>query len=260
MGQFDDLGRPYPTLAGLGKSDDSSLFGLGAGVDGGRDFLSLLGQTWPARTAKDAIAALLLPGDVYAGRIDPMSDEGIKKATGLAGLMMGAPLGGAPSGALGSGAVRPAIRDIAEQLGTKLEDLGLNAKTTHWGSDVGQSSYVTPQYVDPFGRRHTFPEVRVSDHAVGPARAAQHLHVQKPSDIDSVLGTIQGRLGPINEKASQLQSTYDAVASNQELMTEIAKLPKDTSRAFKMMKEAGIPSTIDDATVILRKMREGGLI
>jgi hypothetical protein len=54
---------------------------------------------------RDMWGAAKLPGDVYAGRVDPTSDEGIKKATGLAGMaMMGATA--APRGALGSGPVR----------------------------------------------------------------------------------------------------------------------------------------------------------
>jgi GNAT superfamily N-acetyltransferase len=67
-------------------------------------------QTWPARAAKGVLSGLALPGDVYAGRIDPLSDEGIQRAVDLAGTVT---LGGfaAPAQAgpvLGSMATRRA--------------------------------------------------------------------------------------------------------------------------------------------------------
>jgi hypothetical protein len=49
--------------------------------------MELLKQTWPARMAKDAVEAVKLPGDVYAGRANPMSDESIGRAFDLAGTM-----------------------------------------------------------------------------------------------------------------------------------------------------------------------------
>lgn len=51
--------------------------------------LELLGQTWPARLAQSAWSAAKLPGDVYAGRVDPLSEEGIGRATDLAGMVTG---------------------------------------------------------------------------------------------------------------------------------------------------------------------------
>ena len=65
----------------------------------------MLGQTWPARMAKSAWEAAKLPGDVYAGRVDPLSDEGIGRAADLGGLVMGGTYAGAPRGAMGSGPV-----------------------------------------------------------------------------------------------------------------------------------------------------------
>ena len=46
-----------------------------------------LGQTWPAQMVKSAVSAMALPGDVYAGRVDPNSDEAIGRAADLAGLL-----------------------------------------------------------------------------------------------------------------------------------------------------------------------------
>jgi hypothetical protein len=43
--------------------------------------------TWPAQMAKSAFQAATLPGDVYAGKVDPLSEQGIGRALDLAGLV-----------------------------------------------------------------------------------------------------------------------------------------------------------------------------
>src|SRR5262245_36031161 len=64
----------------------------------------LLGQTWPARLAQSVWSAAKLPGDVYAGRVDPLSEEGIGRAADLAGTVTLGPMpfGLVPQGAIGS--------------------------------------------------------------------------------------------------------------------------------------------------------------
>lgn len=73
------------------------------------DILGKLGETWPARMAKSAYGAATLPGDVYAGRTDPTSDEAIGRAADLAGMIMGGTFSGAPAGAVGAGPVRKSL-------------------------------------------------------------------------------------------------------------------------------------------------------
>lgn len=41
-------------------------------------------DTWPARMVKSAISAATLPGDVYAGKVDPLSEEGLARTRELA--------------------------------------------------------------------------------------------------------------------------------------------------------------------------------
>ncbi len=43
-----------------------------------------LADTWPARLAKSALGAFMLPGEVWQGKVDPMSEEGIQRAANLA--------------------------------------------------------------------------------------------------------------------------------------------------------------------------------
>src|SRR3990167_7480269 len=80
--------------------------------------LEKMGQTWPAKLLQTVLLAAQLPGDVYAGRVDPLSDEAIGRSTDLAGLAM---LGttGAPFGALGSGFIRPKPTAVAAPEGIR---------------------------------------------------------------------------------------------------------------------------------------------
>ena len=68
--------------------------------------LQQLSQTWPARMAQSAVSAASLPGDVYSGRIDPMSQEAINRANDLAGLGITSTIG-APAVVIGAGITRP---------------------------------------------------------------------------------------------------------------------------------------------------------
>jgi hypothetical protein len=68
---------------------------------------SALSQTWPARAVKGLYEAARHPGEVYAGRADPMD---VEKATDLAGLAMTGGLGGlggmSRQGVVGTGPFR----------------------------------------------------------------------------------------------------------------------------------------------------------
>lgn len=60
------------------------------------------------------ISGLTAPGDVLTGKLDPMSDEGIKRAMDVAGLATsGSMFGTRPAGALASGASRPVEEALA---------------------------------------------------------------------------------------------------------------------------------------------------
>lgn len=47
-----------------------------------------LADTWPARLAKAVYGGLTLPGDVYAGKVDPSSEEAIERSFDLAGVIV----------------------------------------------------------------------------------------------------------------------------------------------------------------------------
>jgi hypothetical protein len=46
-------------------------------------------QSWPAKLAQSIYGGATLPGDVYAGRVDPGSDEAIRRSADLAGVVTG---------------------------------------------------------------------------------------------------------------------------------------------------------------------------
>lgn len=64
---------------------DRSTWDVLTGADGGERY-----QTWPERAVRgifeEGKSAATLPGDVYAGKVDPRSPEGMRRATGAAML------------------------------------------------------------------------------------------------------------------------------------------------------------------------------
>lgn len=61
-------------------------------------------RAWPAELIRSAVGAAALPGDVYAGRVDPLSDEAIGRAADLAGTVtLGAAAMPAQRNAVGMG-------------------------------------------------------------------------------------------------------------------------------------------------------------
>jgi hypothetical protein len=52
-----------------------------------QEFIGLLGETLPGQIVRELYGAVTLPGDVYAGKVDPRSDEAIKRSFDLAGAL-----------------------------------------------------------------------------------------------------------------------------------------------------------------------------
>ncbi|MEP9368658.1 LPD23 domain-containing protein [Xanthobacter sp. VNH20] len=102
-------------------------------------------QSWPAKAVRSFYDALTLPGDVYAGRTDPASDEAIRRSTDLAGALVGGPMpaaaarGAAPAGemALGTfGGARALTADRAA-LGRATEMSAAGAPRGNTWADTG---------------------------------------------------------------------------------------------------------------------------
>ncbi len=77
-----------------------------------RKFSSAAAQTWPGRLAQSAWSAATLPGDVWQGKVDPNSEEGLNRMHELASMVVGGGLPAAERGAVGTAGGRLA-KDVA---------------------------------------------------------------------------------------------------------------------------------------------------
>lgn len=77
-------GWPQRPMGVLGSAD---AFGNYTPTKRQMGLLEKLGMTWPARMVQSAMGAATLPGDVYAGRVNPNSDEAVGRAADLAGML-----------------------------------------------------------------------------------------------------------------------------------------------------------------------------
>ncbi len=92
---------------------------------------------YASRIGQGILQALMLPGDVSAGRVDPLSQEGIGRATGLAGMVMGGgSFGGVPRGAIGSAMSDPLYH------GSPQAGLGVLNESTR--GPLGPGVYTSP--------------------------------------------------------------------------------------------------------------------
>lgn len=106
-----------------------------------------LKTTWPYKAVQGILNGITLPGDVYAGKVDPMSDEGFQRVQELAGVAMtgGIPFGpgNVPGTALMSGATKPGKLPKLREVVHGTNERTLFAKPTPAASaDLGV--HVTP--------------------------------------------------------------------------------------------------------------------
>lgn len=152
---------------------------------------SRLMQTWPARLAQSAIDAAKLPGDVYAGRIDPSDPNYYNRAAELAQFLVGTPGG---SGGLGSG-IRRATFGEAEPLSfTERMELGkqLALERANRGFSTGPSGRVKlMKTAAPDPRKGTFDrlaaETRAAFQGDKDRILEQYRRATGTSDADKVL-------------------------------------------------------------------------
>lgn len=113
--------------------------------------MGALAQTWPARMVKGAVSAMALPGDVYAGRVDPMSDEGIGRAFELGGLMS---LGSIPAASVPRAAGEVVLGSAATRAAKNVDELRAalameHPNVKHWVSERPQGPVTVSSVVVP---------------------------------------------------------------------------------------------------------------
>lgn len=84
--------------------------------DGQSTIWDRLGQTWPAKMAKDVYSATKLPGDVYSGetKVDPSNPEFMNRVTNLAGIT---PVGSMPAVISAAPSAKSLIETGGQQIG-----------------------------------------------------------------------------------------------------------------------------------------------
>lgn len=180
-----------------------------------------IGQFKPSLVgmAKGLFSGATLPGDVAAGRVDPLSNEGIGRAANLAG---GVALGttGAPAGALGSGMVRPAAAMREATRVTPEEVMAAGAA----GKKQAQSSLVA---IDP----------KEVENFVAKARN----DLASDSKPRSLAGGVHDTLDELESSAKAAQAAGQPMSANDMVgfrgtLTAFTKTPSNNSAAAGMAK------------------------
>jgi GNAT superfamily N-acetyltransferase len=146
-----DASRLARALWGGGYAPENDAIAYGRNVDrqaARSELLDALAGTWPAQMAKSAVGAAALPGDVYAGRVDPTSQQGIERAADLAGFITGGSFAAPrPAGSLGMGGMPEkagTIDDVIEAVTTKYPGLKLDISSRE-GKPLVLSRIVVPE-------------------------------------------------------------------------------------------------------------------
>lgn len=128
-----DGSRLARALWGGGYAPENDAIAYGRNVDrqaARSDLVDALAGTWPAQMAKSVVGAAALPGDVYAGRVDPMSQQGIERAADLAGFTtLGSFAAPRPAGSIGMGGMpeKPSsIEDVMQAMTAKYPGIKLD--------------------------------------------------------------------------------------------------------------------------------------
>ncbi len=209
------MDAPQRTLGGLGQAVQGAWADPSAPVPGqvsiptgfgGSIKPSLLGAV------KSLYEGATAPGDVIQGKLDPLSDEGIKRSLGLAG---GIALGttGAPAGALGSGFVRPA------------------AAVREAEAAVKQAGRVTPEELMAAG-------------AAGKKEAQSSLVAIDPKDVESFVLRARNELAADSKPRSLAGGVHDVLA---ELETS-AKAARAAGQPLSANDMVGFRGTLTEFT------------
>jgi hypothetical protein len=201
------VGQPMAAFPDQRQDDDMALRGMASDLyqadqrraqDYRAGIKEAILQSWPAELAKSAYGAVTLPGDVYAGKVNPMSDEAVGRSAELAGLMT-----------LGAGAV-PAGRNEMR--------MGIKAYhgSPHDFDRFDMSKIGTGEGAQAYGHGLYFAEKE------GIARSYRDaLTGPRPQDgfaYDTILGMAKAGSSPAEKTAAQYLAMYgDEIGALQNL-------------------------------------------
>lgn len=117
---------------------------------------------------------------------------------------------------------KPEIRNIAEELTKKINELGFLAKLEHSGSKAGASSYI--HVTDPITGRYLRDPIRISDHSKGPFQS------QFVNDISNVSEDFPKIIDTLNQMRSMGKTL---VIRQQEYADNLIKQGVSPKNAYK---------------------------
>lgn len=196
------------------------------------DWESWLASTWPAQAGRAIWGGVTAPGDAYAGRLDPLSDEGIARTASLAGTTM-LPFGMAPRGALAAGLARrrPAFEPTQPQPLT-LQDVPRAGKTSplYIGREAPEGARWPGIYKDP---RQLAEEAQANIEPEHPA--LKHLFGVTRQDLYDIgqQGRRQGNIEPaIPQSNSYIGEGVRTRANAGRLIDALSMAPEDLKRGM----------------------------
>jgi hypothetical protein len=193
----------------------------------------LMTETWPARLAKSALEALMLPGQVYQGQVSMTGPDGrtnpeaINKAADLAGLVMGGSYAAAPAmknaSGMGIKAYHGSPHDFDKfdlsKIGT-----GEGAQAYGHGLYFAENEGVARSYKRPGPHSHIVPTT-IDDVPVG--QWAGRNDTEKRA-VDAL-----ARNPTVDEAVKYLQQDRGTEAAQQWLLENAGRV-KDASKTGKM--------------------------
>ena len=224
---------------GYAPENDAISFARQKDREGARGELAqALAGTWPVQMAKSAVGAAALPGDVYAGRVDPMSQQGIERAADLAGFTtLGSFAAPRPAGSLGMGGMpeKPGIRAYHGSP-HDFDKFDLSKIGTGEGAQAyGHGLYFADNEVVAKGYRDALKPGK----GVGPEDTAARLLDASGGNRDAALAEMRRRIADANARGVP----YDQVKQLMEARNIINTQPE---KATGRMYEVNIRANPDD--------------
>lgn len=180
-------------------------------------FGEMLGETWPGRIVKSIWSGATLPGDVYAGKVDPLSDEAIGRSAELATVPAMGVTGALPRGALGVGAAlarqnaKAPISDLvraSQRLGVDLPKAAASDKMLT--QRVGQVVSNIPIGGGPLRKASEKAVSQLGDAAEGVASTFGKGKAFTPAEAgDTTRLALERYIGPTTK--ARVTKAYDAV-------------------------------------------------
>ena len=177
------------------------------------DYASMVG----GRTQENLATAQALQNQAFSDPQNPLRITNPQALNQLIQMIASGPLGFAPAGVMNVTGLPNRGRDIiqssAEELSSKLRQLGFQADVTHSGSVAGPSSYV--KVYDPETGRFFNEPVRFSGHSKGSFNQAEVRDVNDPTlDLPKIIEDALAMRSQGPSPMMQYNSKLDAIASD----------------------------------------------